>query len=52
VAGNAEFNIGCTSGVFDCNKKHTYNDQDKTPNKDYTTGYKYGWTHEGCNLPK
>ena len=41
--------IGCAFGVDYCNKKHKYNDQSfKAPSKDYTAGYKYGWTNEGC----
>jgi hypothetical protein len=52
VIGNAKFNVRCNFSVSYCSKKRTYNDQAKTPNKDYTAGYKYGWTYEGCNLPK
>ncbi len=49
---NAEWGIGCNFGVHDCTNKHTYDDKAKKPDKDYTAGYKYGWSHSGCLLPK
>ena len=52
VAHTAEFNIGCNFGIHDCIHKIKYNDKAKTPDKDYTEGYKYGWSHSGCPLPK
>ena len=49
VAPTAKFDIGRQEGVHDCTHKIIYNDQPyKTHDKDYTTGYKYGWEHEDC----